>query len=492
MKGLDQFLAKIRANPRATLISRYLTLVAELKDDGEKAERALDLAESLVKARPQETLRLAHMVFTADRTNLRALDLLIAAMEARGRAGKAEVLKIERVKLQKELAANPVREPSARLPQALFEPVGDEADGDDGDFGQDGEVSRIAEIDLGPMNSPEGKARNDVEPVDVDVLARLFPSDPVVHAPKPAPAPLKSPLAPVAEVARQAAPRPESVRSDTVVSSVAVQLDMLEGMPEHKPIDTVLPGGLAVPSTPDQMAPTLHLGASVWRTASPEQRPARQAPPPRVAPTEDTQPRELPAAAPESFWQTVQSELVRLTARAPALLVPFSRVERVESMLTSAGARPALPTLPDSFIRQLVELDHGQPGEGGAHALELKWNFVQAFFGGGADPRVVPLLEAMGLTEASPGFFGCYLDGLLAGGRARRAGVEMRRILAKRPHLAWAHVVWGRLPRLWTLQKVYGFQWSEDDGVPALQKLLAKRPKPKLASLVAAGLKVAS
>lgn len=463
MKGLDQFLAKIRENPRATLISRYLTLVAEIEDENQKAERALDLAESLVKSRPQETLRLAHMVFGSDPTNLRALDLLIAAMESRGRAGKAEVLKIEREKIAKQLGENPVREPSARLPQALFAPIPDD---ERSDVVQDefveGDVSRIAEIDLGPIDAPAGQT---AEAPEFDGLAHLFPNDGAPAPQRPAPVP----------------------RHETVISSVAVQLGMLEGMPEHKPIDTVLPGGLAVPSTPDQLAPTLHLDALSLRTAAPEEREVRPALRPESRPAPQPQ-QQVALPAPDvdpttAFWQTVQGELANLAAKAPALLVPYSRVEQVQAIVARPGA---LRPLPDGLIRQLVELDHTQAG-----ALDLKWNFIQALFSGsgGQDPRMVPLLEAMGLTDASPGFLGSYLDGLLAAGRSRRALVEMRRVLTARPHLAWAHVVWARLPRLWTMQRVHGFVWSEDDGVPSLLAKLAQRPRPKLAALVAVGLK---
>jgi hypothetical protein len=131
VKGLDLFLEKIRATPRPTLVTRYLALIADLPTEEEKTRRALDLADALVAKKPAEAMRIAHMVFTADRANLRALDIVIASMKVRGRDGKAEVLRNERAKLAAELAAAPVAKlkDSARLPAALFMPRldGDEA-----------------------------------------------------------------------------------------------------------------------------------------------------------------------------------------------------------------------------------------------------------------------------------------------------------------------------------------------------------------------------
>lgn len=116
-KGLKQMLQRIQATPSQTLIDRYLALVAELDGDAEKERCTLDLAEALLTQEPREALSLAHMVHKAHRTNLRALDVMIAALMARGRHAKAEVLRLERTKIAKgEAPAGPPRMRPSRAP----------------------------------------------------------------------------------------------------------------------------------------------------------------------------------------------------------------------------------------------------------------------------------------------------------------------------------------------------------------------------------------
>lgn len=102
-KGLEQLLAKIKDQPKATLIARYLSLIAELPD-AQKQSEALALARALVKPEPAEALRIAHMVFQHAPENLEALDILVEALNAKGRFAKAEVLKRERAKLAGKLS----------------------------------------------------------------------------------------------------------------------------------------------------------------------------------------------------------------------------------------------------------------------------------------------------------------------------------------------------------------------------------------------------
>jgi hypothetical protein len=103
-KGLEAILDRIRVDPKATLIDRYLSLVADMSDEAQKQTRALDLAELLMQTQQDQALQVAHMVYKSDRNCVRALDVMIEIMNARGRYAKAEVLKLERDKL---LKANP-------------------------------------------------------------------------------------------------------------------------------------------------------------------------------------------------------------------------------------------------------------------------------------------------------------------------------------------------------------------------------------------------
>jgi hypothetical protein len=90
----------------------------------------------------------------------------------------------------------------------------------------------------------------------------------------------------------------------------------------------------------------------------------------------------------------------------------------------------------------------------------------------------------MGLRYVSPGFWGLYLDSLLADGQLRVALHEVRQTLIKNPHLDWARLAMARLPLIWEGLHVYGLTWHEDQGVQALIEGLSERPRPKLAALL--------
>ena len=96
VKGLGQILELLRSRPNQTLVDRYLALAAELPSDDEKIARVLDLARELIPHWPKEALRLAHLVHRGNTSHLGAFDVMIDALQARGRYAKAEVLRIER------------------------------------------------------------------------------------------------------------------------------------------------------------------------------------------------------------------------------------------------------------------------------------------------------------------------------------------------------------------------------------------------------------
>lgn len=119
-RGLDAILERIKQSPSSTLVSRYLSLVAELDDEGEKARRALAVAGVIQATRPVEALNIAHMVYATGYEPLAALDVMIQTLEARGRHGKAAALRSERERLEKAGAgaqadARRVRPPSLDL-----------------------------------------------------------------------------------------------------------------------------------------------------------------------------------------------------------------------------------------------------------------------------------------------------------------------------------------------------------------------------------------
>jgi hypothetical protein len=148
------------------------------------------------------------------------------------------------------------------------------------------------------------------------------------------------------------------------------------------------------------------------------------------------------------------------------------------------ASHPVGVSLPEDFIRALGELDHRLSGSDPVEVLALKWELFQALWGGAPTGACADLLKTLGLRHATPPFWGLYLDGLLADRRFQAALHDMRVTLKKHPHLNWARIVAYRLPIVWQGLNVHGFTWSEDDGVAALVKALAERPKPKLAALL--------
>jgi hypothetical protein len=185
----------------------------------------------------------------------------------------------------------------------------------------------------------------------------------------------------------------------------------------------------------------------------------------------------------DDFWRPLQTELGRLSQSSKSLLVPLARVQRLQMLLAANGRGQALPA---AFVRALAEMDHRLPGVDGERLLAIKWDLVQGLWGGAPDRACALVLEELGLTRATPGFWGLYLDALIAGGNARKALVEINRALVERPHLTWARLAWARLPLVWSALGVRGWTWAEDEGVTALLARLAERPRPKLAGLVAA------
>jgi hypothetical protein len=110
-KGLENILEKIRENPRQTLVGRYLSLIADIPNEDERAGYALDLAEQLAKSKPDDALKIAYMIYGSGRHLTRALKVVIECFETKGRPGKVAVLKLELEKLKRELNGQPGEAP---------------------------------------------------------------------------------------------------------------------------------------------------------------------------------------------------------------------------------------------------------------------------------------------------------------------------------------------------------------------------------------------
>lgn len=177
-RGLEKILEKIGENPRQTLIGRYLSLIADIKDEDDRASHALALAEQLVGTKTDDALRIAYMVYESGRHLTRALKIVIQCFEDKGRAGKVAVLKLELEKLEKELQDETPEESRRRqkpLPDLSY---GGEKSAGQFSLNNRSEVSslfpvqpvnakredtRMAELDLGDLEQNDSSAEDAVD-----------------------------------------------------------------------------------------------------------------------------------------------------------------------------------------------------------------------------------------------------------------------------------------------------------------------------------------
>ena len=99
-KGMAALFNRVQANPKdERLLNRVLSLISDIRNVPERAAAALEFAAMIVEPLPREAMRLAHMVYRADRNSLQALEVVIACLRKLGRVAKAEILANELRKL---------------------------------------------------------------------------------------------------------------------------------------------------------------------------------------------------------------------------------------------------------------------------------------------------------------------------------------------------------------------------------------------------------
>lgn len=519
-KGLDQIFAKIKSEPRPTLVNRYLALVAELPED-EKAERALELAQHFVSSNPDEALRIARMIHDEQSNAAAPYDVMIAAMEAKGRYAKAEVLRVERDKrLNQPKSAVGAKKRQTDTEDDVFEE-------------KIGEPSAMSAVSLDLDAAADHGGYN-------DAIDFLFEDSAVDKKPAEAVAPAPAPTPVQAAPPRQPSP------------SHAAFVKNLKGFASG-PLDTVMPqhNQQQPASTAGSETPTLHLGSLTAGGIAPAQDPlsgkrwseplaAPYTPPPRELTfvelfdhywrqgffneardlLSQTSPRHGHEAwwqarqaqvvatlgekkasihasdraaaaqgnagpmAPDDFWHPIYEDMAKLTAGTKALLVPHAATEQLTTMLRQA---PRGADLPDSFVKAIQEIDLRAVGDGqkdGSRVFALLRDLVSGLWGGAPDRACADVLLKLDAAHRDPGLWGFYLDGLIASGASHQALADMRQVLELKPKLDWARAAYRRLPAVWLHLGTYGFEWQDDEGVAALRERLAIRPRPKLASIV--------
>jgi hypothetical protein len=181
------------------------------------------------------------------------------------------------------------------------------------------------------------------------------------------------------------------------------------------------------------------------------------------------------------MWEALGPELARLKKRFPSRPLAEAHTAYLRQLFAT---HPKGAALPEEWIKALAELDHRLKGTDPSEILLLKWHLFQGLWGVAPTGACADLLKVLGLRHATPGFWGLYLDSLLADRRFRFALEDVRQTLIKHPHLNWARIGHIRLPLIWDGLMVHGFFWNEDQGVPALIAALSIRPRPKLSAIL--------
>ncbi|MBM4252856.1 MAG: hypothetical protein FJ146_12865 [Deltaproteobacteria bacterium] len=141
-------------------------------------------------------------------------------------------------------------------------------------------------------------------------------------------------------------------------------------------------------------------------------------------------------------------------------------------------------SLPAAAIQALSAQFQSQVVTDPAKALIAIWETIQGIWGEKPDSVTVALLQDLNLTHATRGFWGLYLDALLARGSGRRVLFEVASVVARERQLSWAKTGWQRLPTAWRQLGLRGFAWQEDEGVDALLVRLRQRPRQTMRSLL--------
>ena len=116
---------------------------------------------------------------------------------------------------------------------------------------------------------------------------------------------------------------------------------------------------------------------------------------------------------------------------------------------------------------------------------KLLWSLFQSLWGYLCSLDTLQLIKENNLGDVHIGFWGMYLDSLIASGNSRKALYEIHQTLIKNPDIVWAQTSWDRLPFIWDRLKLRGINWEPEDGIEPLMKALSSRRAQKYIGLIA-------
>jgi hypothetical protein len=159
----------------------------------------------------------------------------------------------------------------------------------------------------------------------------------------------------------------------------------------------------------------------------------------------------------DSFWGIIAIELMKVsrTHKIP------KRPDQDMIFLETASD--------DRLVEELLER-RGMLATG-----DVAWEIVQAIWGAAPNKAGYLFLNKMGLKHKSIGFWGIYLDCLVAAGYPRKAKYEIFLALTAKRSLEWAQVAWFRLPGILRALGLKQFVWRKDEGIQPLIDHLSRR-----------------
>lgn len=538
-KGLQLLFGEIKKRPdNHTLVTRYLSLLADLPSDKDKADKALELAEAIKKEVPLEAMNIAHMVFKFDHSSIAALNLIGDCLDAMGRKAKAAVIRNEVSKLnrlaeerrteseeEKEAEGPPkllpidylrppappaaprpnIPPPSPPLPDINFlssqaATVADNREAAlDLLFATDRPMSTQVTEGPGPSvyRSQEKTfltSRTEQEIKRLSFESKDRDDQSRTEAPSPAQLDLFGPQKTTATQENQGPVISLNIDESHAspnddVTIVKSREDPVPQRQEEKEAGDLFAAvslfdyywrqGLTKEAR-DLITQTEKLARDQrwWQSRFELVKDLR---------LDDTK------ARPSMAQQTIEETKLHVfdplmssdtSSSAPshiaaALADDIQHVARIDGLDDRLKGWTSLSQASDDPFPETfwTELRQKVTQLGEANLMQTVEDLLQSLFALTPHPDVHKFLEQVGLDQASEALWGLYLDSLVASGAYRSALQTIRTTIERHPRLSWAQTAIQRIPVICEALGMPTVAWQPEEGIAALKTKLCQRPK---------------
>ncbi len=471
--GLDAILKKLAAAPNGVLVERFLALVAEMSQEKIKIGYLLELAKVLLAKAPLEAIRVAKMVYDLDPNHIESLDVMIEGLKRRGRFAKAEVLMGEKERLlggrgdtsiPQVAMSEPLSPPPPSSPAPPSELMGirrafeKSVDFLFGGEPKKEETASLIDQTIEGMFGEGGNTDYQIGEASMTNEAAIYPEPELRPEGFPgfisAASPQDTVLPPPLLAGDKPAPVVKVVESFKEPEILAVPWVKAAPASPQPPTSTSLPAFKDPPPKVD---------------VKPNSEPLHQAF--KVQDHEVTKPRKVPSQGSSSksrrrpvtiseFWGPIHLGLRKLSkGTLKEMVLPL--------------AKPLSDAQKSSMTLMLSSLTKE------SHHIDLAWGLLEAVVTGGVPQGLSSIIGSLKLDSVDNRFWGLYLDALLIEHNGRKALYIISSGLNASPTLERAHIAMRRLPAIWEMLGMTGFNWKAEEGVGELIKKLEQRPTRK-------------